>query len=798
MIRIHFIIVLILILVIIFIYDKIHYFANKNKSNELELFCSKDLDDVCLDNFTSPKTLSNSKTILIRKQSVKPTEFVNNGQTELLSNFQCVPNNYPTGKNATDCNIWSNAKAAEKSRTNDGRTWFKTSSFYVDCDKIGKNSPGCDIGYVLSESKTYRELGFSCDVGNGLVPTKVDSEGIISCATDTSGNCLVRTSKEQCESFLNLVPTITDPLVYRTLNSDKNDKNDIKINNQAKILTCSEGKVSQPCIEMYEKLGLKTFKDLGYDVNSHISDSKLIGKKINNSSYNFASYDGTNIIDSGNFGLNFVPKQELKDVVCSEYSTSTDLKYPKACLEAYTYYNLFPSTNPLVIKGNDPNYSIKNTFNTPSDLFSVYAKYQSAFPPKTNSNSSDSIKNGIQSILSETPIKLGCCKRENPNDRTQKNVTVRVPVNPTIESINPNSSKYNFQYSQIVLGGPNGTNSCPSDLYWGSSKCDDFYGLNCDNVINYMKSQGINVEKELLNYAPECACYAPQTKSQSGYPSTTPSICYKNGCDLSSNPSAYIDPSSRNGNEVKTCSLTICNSINDFSGMNIGGNASISPQTQNQCGQTETSETVETIKKPEPSKVPVSNPVSNPVSKPVSNPVSKPIVNPVKTPITNPVSNPITTPSPNPITTPVSNPVIVPIENNDKQVPTTIISVPENSDVIQPVFSDEQTFSELDENINDSDSNSDIIYSDDVQNSIITPQPITNPNTNVNNDSISGIDTNTNTNTGISDNSSQTNSENNYSGIYLIVICITILMILSCSLSSIFSGKSTYNKSPMR
>jgi hypothetical protein len=80
-----------------------------------------------------------------------------------------------------------------------------------------------------------------------------------------------------------------------------------------------------------------------------------------------------------------------------------------------------------------------------------------------------------------------------------------------------------------------------------------------------MQSQNINVESELLNYAPECACYAPQTKDQSGYPPTTPSVCYKDGCDLSSNPSVYIDPSSRNGNNVKTCDMTICNSINDFS-----------------------------------------------------------------------------------------------------------------------------------------------------------------------------------------------------------------------------------------
>ena len=103
--------------------------------------------------------------------------------------------------------------------------------------------------------------------------------------------------------------------------------------------------------------------------------------------------------------------------------------------------------------------------------------------------------------------------------------------------------------------------------------------------MNYMKQQNIDIQSELMNYAPECACYAPQTQAQQGYPPSTPSVCYKNGCDISSNPSVYLDPNSRDGTSQKTCSLTICNSINDFSGMTVGGGANISTQTQNQCGE---------------------------------------------------------------------------------------------------------------------------------------------------------------------------------------------------------------------
>ena len=555
----YFIILIILILIVIYFLNDIINFDIR------EPFCTKKSRNKCLNRFTYAYGVAGGQALGIKNFSVIPSTNTTNTNENIMS-YQCVPNNYPNDSGGNDCNIWPNINDMNSSRNNDARNWFPQSWYYLDCKQIGKSLPGCAIGYNQMGYKSYSDLGYSCNIGNGLIPTKIEpTTGVLTCATDSNGNCLVRKSKTDCVNSLNLIPI------------DNSNKN---INNG---MACSDGKVDTACTNMYNTLGLKTLDELGYSCNSSIGKGNLPGKVIDNSTYNFASYDNKTIVDNCPTAINFQPLDELKDVVCSEYTNSTDSEYPTACEQAYTKFNLYPSTNPLVNKGNDPNYTIGETYDTPTSLFNIYSTYQQAFPAGTNSNSAQSLADGIESILSETPLKLACCRRSSATDNAAQNVSVRVPVNPTIESINPNVKKFNFQYSQINIP----PNSCPTNLYSGSTDCDNFFGLNCNNIMNYMDQQNIDVQSELMNYAPECACYAPQTQAQQGYPPSTPAVCYKNGCDITTNPSVYLDPNSRNGNTQKTCSLTICNSINDFSGMTVGGGSNISTQTQNQCGSSQ-------------------------------------------------------------------------------------------------------------------------------------------------------------------------------------------------------------------
>jgi hypothetical protein len=125
-------------------------------------------------------------------------------------NFQCVPNNYPAGTNATDCNIWPSVKVANNERGDAAIDYFPQASYYYNCQSNGMGTPGCALGYTSLGLKSYKDFGLSCGIGNGKIPTQIDnSTGIITCATDSNGNCLVRESKSQCDSLLNLVPINT-------------------------------------------------------------------------------------------------------------------------------------------------------------------------------------------------------------------------------------------------------------------------------------------------------------------------------------------------------------------------------------------------------------------------------------------------------------------------------------------------------------------------------------------------------------------------------------------------------------
>ena len=568
---IYFIILMILVLVVIY------FLNNITNLNIIEPFCSKNKGN-CLNKFSYGYEVANEQALGIYNKSVSATT----NENEKLMNYQCIYNNIGsyTG-DGTDCILFPNLDDVNNTRGKYAYVSYSKPTWYLNCDKIGKSKPGCAAGYNQMGYKSYADLGYTCNIGNGTIPTKIDnSTGVITCATDISGNCLIRTSKTDCENSLNLIPI---------------DNSNQNINNG---MTCTDGKVGTACTNMYDDLGLQTLDELGYSCNSSIGNGDLPGKVMNDTTYNFASYDGKNIVDNCATAIKFQPLNEIKDVECSDYKISVDSEYPTACEQAYTKFNLYPSTNPLVNKGNDPNYTIGETYNTTNSLFNIYSTYQQAFPSGTNSNSSQSLADGIETILSETPLKLACCRRTSATDNTEKNVNVRVPVNPTTESINPYTKEFNFQYSQINIPA----NSCPVNLYSGSPDCDNFFGLNCNNIMNYMGQQNINVQSELMNYAPECACYAPQTQDQEGYPPTTPSVCYKTGCDITTNPSVYLDPNSRDGDTQKTCSLTICNSINDFSGMTVGGGANISTQTNNQCGSSGSSGTTPPSEPSEPSK----------------------------------------------------------------------------------------------------------------------------------------------------------------------------------------------------
>jgi len=177
----------------------------------------------------------------------------------------------------------------------------------------------------------------------------------------------------------------------------------------------------------------------------------------------------------------------------------------------------------------------------------------------------------FDNILQETALKVGCCKRSSYDDYTSQTAKVRVPVHPSV------SSEYGFQYKQINI--PGGQNSCPVYYYAGSQLCDAFYDVYCQNIFNAFSETKLPAD-QLLNYAPECACFIPNTKQQSYLPPGIPPACYKKGCSPIDN-NVYLDSNSRQN----PCSSEICQNLTSVLDVHAEGNVDINAELKNTCNE---------------------------------------------------------------------------------------------------------------------------------------------------------------------------------------------------------------------
>ena len=265
------------------------------------------------------------------------------------------------------------------------------------------------------------------------------------------------------------------------------------------------------------------------------------------------------------------PTQELVNIKCENENTPSSVLPENLCKIAFDYYNLYPSTNPMVIRGKNIKQNLKNNITDISQL-GVLAGNNSNYI--TDSNTISGIQQGLDNILQEAPIKLGCCGRINPNNNSELHLSVKAPLSPSIASENNTLKLFNYEKDIITIPAE----TCPNNLTPGSSDCNAFFDVYCANVIDQFNKQGL-APSLFTTYAPECACYVPKTKEQQYYPAGTPSQCFKDGCIP--NSVSYLDPGSRG----QTCSMTVCQNIVNTAGLSAGGSANINPTLQNNCGQ---------------------------------------------------------------------------------------------------------------------------------------------------------------------------------------------------------------------
>ena len=397
-----------------------------------------------------------------------------------------------------------------------------------------------------------------------------------------------------------------------------NMNDDIK-NNSDWAIACVivfDKNLSDSDINIIEKWLITTYSSLWYETYSETLSqlgyscyNNNVGKVTKNyTNYEYATYNNKDLIKCES--LYYPQKAEVKSLTCSESSTILDIepKYidseiiseiisettsetnsensykinseiiyktnPESlCKTAFDNYNLYPSTNPLVVRGNDIYSNLTNSITDKVQLNNIGTSHYNTFNKIVsdyNPNDTDTTKKVFDEILKETPLKMGCCFRKL-NDNAARSVLVRTPLDP--ENTDETFKKFDFQFESMKIP----ENTCPVDYYADSDNCNAFYDVYCANVIDAFNKQKLSVD-DFLTYAPECACYAPKTDAQAAYPDVTPPACYKDGCQLGN--ASYLDTVSRN----TPCDLTVCSNIFNVSNITAGGNVTIDPKLENTCG----------------------------------------------------------------------------------------------------------------------------------------------------------------------------------------------------------------------
>ena len=463
-----------------------------------------------------------------------------------VTNNDCAP--FPNYKNSYNCNKTLSSNTYKMygadSTGNQMAPWANSESTDNIFTCNGPTTAECKSIYKNIGMKTIGESSYNCSYGNNTVPVKVSSENIVSCLTN-GNNVLKGETEAQCQSLL------TKSLANGT------------------ITTCTTGKVGVPCTNLYNALGLKSFAELGYSCYM-IGTQNVIGLMLTNP-YGFqaASYDGINpiVTDSHCTLLNFPPTSELRPIQCMTYNSPNSL-----CPTVFSEYNLYPTTNPLTIKQNNINQAEPLIIKDATTLYNLSTDNINALSQITgyDPNTAGGITVGLEGILNNYPVKVGCCSRLSPSENTPLNASVNVPLAPS--TINPTLQKYNYQKKNLTIPAE----TCPANLYAGSTMCDAFYDVNCENQLANFKTLNLPVS-EFSDYSPSCACYTPKLESQQQYSNNIPPKCYKDGCGTQT---SYIDPVSR----TNQCNLTICSSIVNLNDVSAGQGVALNNQITNSCG----------------------------------------------------------------------------------------------------------------------------------------------------------------------------------------------------------------------
>ncbi len=288
-------------------------------------------------------------------------------------------------------------------------------------------------------------------------------------------------------------------------------------------------------------------------------------------------------------GGNTVGRDPTTTPSTNKSSPKFNSEYSNLCYTIGKEFGLFPSSDQMVIKAKNLNQGITSAFTSNQDLnnFALRSDMANLFGTSDTDEPSE-IKAKIESILNKYPLQKYCCILP---DTGSTKLNIRVPLDPTKDYSKSiyDFSSYGSDLQTIDVDpkvcdgtgykayGIDGKGSMPS------GSCDDFMKVNCANIIQYLKNKKLDTLENILQYAPECACFVPSTyyskEDQLIYQNVS-SKCWKKGCK-DSQGGGYYDRDSLNAGD---CTAVICaNFITNFNTINSENFNDYSSMV-NECG----------------------------------------------------------------------------------------------------------------------------------------------------------------------------------------------------------------------
>lgn len=236
-----------------------------------------------------------------------------------------------------------------------------------------------------------------------------------------------------------------------------------------------------------------------------------------------------------------------------------------------------------------------------------------------------SINETLDNLLTDTIIKRACCNNHNRigNEKLDKyvvNVRIPIPKDYDFSNVSDIQAQLYKKFGYIdkpVYVPASMCNKLNGTYDYNSNQCQDFMNTYCNTMNDFYQKEidkhgGKYSDDEFYNYKPECGCYSKQPSYITG--SGVPAVCYAPGCDPSNN-NVFVDTNSRKG-----CSVTICQTNLDTSGLAAGGNVNINSKVAQQCGNQINKDLIDD-KKADPTITP-GTPTIEPSTDPITDPIT--------------------------------------------------------------------------------------------------------------------------------------------------------------------------------